>query len=218
MNFEALPAQAALRRIVSEGIDPVLTSVGFSASRRRLTWVRSSDEVHHVIFVLRKRQFYDVQWGITVAGASEVLWGVPSDISDVGQAVMSGTPGSIRHPAPGQSWILESAIDQAALSKIVEAVRDDMQIVADRLVDFKTRRDVRKYLLQNREPIDDRDFVIPANLPLKLLTAATLALIDGDDEVCDLLPEVETQMAPFRDKLSHDRVARLRRGADELCS
>ncbi len=130
---------------------------------------------------------------------------------------MSGTPGSIRHPAPGQSWILESANDQVAVSEIVEAVRNDMKIVADRLGEFRTRRDLREYLMLNREPIDMRHFVIPANLPLKLLTAATLAVIDGDNEARELLPEVETHLEPFQGKLSHDRLNRVRRAVAELC-
>jgi hypothetical protein len=170
-----------------------------------------------VLTVLRRRQFYDVQWGITVSGASELLWGARSDVSDVAQAVMSGTPGSIRHPAPGQSWNLDEAVDVATLSTIVDAVRSDIQVVVDRLSVFKTPRDIRVYLLLNRDPVDDRDFVIPANLPLKLLTAATLAAIDRDRDVCDLMPEVEAQMKNFHDALSQARLNRLRRAADELC-
>ena len=130
---------------------------------------------------------------------------------------MSGTPGSIRHPAPGQSWTLEPANDMDAVAKIADEVRIDMQVVANRLADFKTRRDVRDYLMLNRDPVDARDFVIPANLPLKLMTAASLALIDRDTAVCDLLPEVESQMEPFQGELSRDRLDRLRLAAEVVC-
>lgn len=82
--------------------------------------------------------------------------------------------------------------------------------MAVRLEAFPNRRAVREYLLRNRDPIDQRDFVIPANLPLKLLTAATLAVLDEDADVCALLPEVEAAMLRYSDEMSSRRLARLR--------
>lgn len=82
---------------------------------------------------------------------------------------------------------------------------------------FKTRREVWTYLLENRDPTDRRDFVVPADLPLKLLTAAAFAAVDGDRMACDLLPEAEQAMAKFRDSLTVRRIRRLQEAAYNVC-
>jgi hypothetical protein len=218
LSFKSRPTESALSRIVAEGFEAVLLPAGFESTQRKLTWARPSRELHHIVTVLRKRQLYDVQWGVFATGAAEIIWGVPSDPSDVGQAVLSGTPGTIRHPAPGQSWRLDSSTDQAATEAIADAVRSDMQVVASRLAAFETRHDVRTYLLLNRDPIDRRDFVIPANLPLKLLTAATLAVLDRDKAVCDLVSEVEAQWTRYPSESTKGRLTRLRTATDAICT
>jgi hypothetical protein len=131
--------------------------------------------------------------------------------------VMSGTPGNIRHPAPGQSWTLDKATE-GQLQSIIEAVRADLQVVAERLKPFERRRDLITYLLQNRDRIDRRDFLIPANLPLKLVTATALALADRDNQACELLPEVDREMERYHDKLSLERLSRLHQAANALCN
>jgi hypothetical protein len=92
-----------------------------------------------------------------------------------------------------------------------------MVVVSEHLERFQTRRDVRNHLLVNRDPIDRRDFVIPANLPLKLLTAAVLAAIDEDPEACDLASEAALLMAPYRHPVSLERVERLQAAVARLC-
>ncbi len=203
--------------VCKEGLDSVLVPAGFVADTRKLTWVRLSQDVRHLVTILHRRKFYDLQWGVNTDGAAEIIWGASTDPKDVGQAVLSGTPSGIRRPAPGQSWTLESGVDRSKVEEIAAAVRDDAAVVAKRLEDFPNRKAVRNYLLENRNPIDQRDFVIPANLPLKLLTAATLAVLDRDAQACQLLPEVESAMARYSDDLSTSRLTRLRTAVRPLC-
>src|SRR5260370_36188010 len=212
-----IPQTHALRRLASDAFDAVLVPEGFNRVERKYTWVRRTSELVHVVAVLHRRRQYDIQWGVVSPEAAELLWGRAADPTDVGQSVMSGTPGKIRHPAPGQSWTLDEVTD-GQLQQIIEAVRADLEVVAKRLNAFQRRRDLMTYLLQNRDRIDRRDFLIPANLPLKLGTATALALADHDKQACDLLPEVDREMARYRDRLSVERVGRLRQAAGALCS
>ena len=218
LGFVSVISEAlAIRRVEADAFDAVLGPQGFSRVARKHTWVRGTLELFHVVSILHRRRQYDVQWGVVSPEAAELLWGKPADPTDVGQSSMSGTPGSIRHPALGQSWTLDEGTD-GGLQRIIEAVRADLQVVAERLKAFERRRDLVTYLLQNRDRIDQRDFVIPANLPLKLVTATALALADHDKQACDLLPDVDREMARFQDKLSTERLTRVRQAARALCN
>ena len=206
----------ALRRLESEAFDAVLLPQGFNRAKRKHTWVRATRELFHTISILHRRRQYDIQWGVVSPEVAELLWAGPPDPSDVGQSAMSGTPGTIRHPAPGQSWTLNEAMEPE-LQNLIETVRGDLRVVGERLAQFERRRDLRNYLLENRDRIDRRDFLVPANLPLKLVTATALALADQDREACELLGEVDREMARFQDNLSVERVERLHRAARAMC-
>jgi len=47
---------------------------------------------------------FDVQWGLVCPELVEVMWGLPYASFDIGQAIVSGTPSTIRHPARAQSF------------------------------------------------------------------------------------------------------------------
>lgn len=141
-------------------------------------------------------------------GSADPL-GHEAPYGDVGFAIVSGTPGTIRHPAPGQSFELDDDNDAERVEAIAVALAQELRVVEQRLRAFRTRREVRDYLMVNRDRKDRRDFVIPANLELKLFTAASLAVIDGDPAACDLVVETEAEMASRRDRLSVARLARI---------
>lgn len=216
MTDQALSRNVALRKIIAEGIEAALVPAGFE-STGKLAWLRRTPELQHVIALLSRRGMYDLQWGVVSPEAAPFLWGEPAREGDVGAAVMSGTPGSIHHPAPCQSFRLDAMVPADDVERIVTGLSSDLRPVEKRLRVFSTRRDVRSYLLLNRDPKDRRDFVIPANLPLKLYTAATLAVIDGDPEACGLIADAEQSMAPYKGEVSIARLRRLRDGSAVLC-
>lgn len=205
-----------MRRIVKDAFDAVLKPEGFVRVGQRRTWTRQTTELVHIVTILHRHNQYDIQWGVFSAEAVEVLFGVSADPTDVGQSVMSGTPGTIRHPALGQSWNL-TGVDEDALQVLIGSIRDNLQIVQKHLRSFERRIDVRAHLLENRDPMDRRDFLIPASLPLKLLTAATLAVADQDKEACVLIPEVDHELSRFQGPISRQRVVRLHKVAETLC-
>jgi hypothetical protein len=217
MTERSLSRTAALRKIVTEGIEAVLAPAGFDPAGK-LAWVRQTPELQHVIALLSRRGVYDVQWGIVSPGAAPVLWGAEAAGGDVGAAIVSGTPGTIHHPPACQSFRLDTTVSADEVERLASGVATDLRRVEERLRAFSTRNEVRSYLLLNREPKDRRDFVIPANLPLKLFTAATLAVLDRAADAAELVAEAEQAMAPYKDDLSVNRLRRLRQGLQSQCS
>jgi hypothetical protein len=212
----ALTHKVALGRIVCAGVEPVLLPAGFRKVGS-LSWVRVEAELHHVIVLLGRRGMYDVQWSVVCPEAAAILWGRESILGDVGEAVMSGTPSTIRHPAAGQYFRLEDANDASSIEQIASSLLRDMRVVEERLRVFTTRRELRTCLVLNRDEKDRRDFVIPANLPLNLFIAASLAFLDADPAACDLVVEAEKAMSRYHDELSLARLSRLRSAAANLC-
>ncbi len=196
-------------------MERVLLAAGFARSAA-LSWTRPTAELRHIIAILGRRGLYDVQWGVASPEVVPILWGRPYRAGDVGDSVMSGTPGTIRHPAACQSFRLGDANDATVVGEVSTRIARDMEVVQKRLTDFGTRRELRTYLMLNRERKDRRDFVIPAAFPLKLLTAAALACVDHDPSTATLVAETESAMSRFTDELSLARLARLRSALDEL--
>jgi YD repeat-containing protein len=209
MTDRGLSRNAALRKVVAEGIEAVLLPAGFELARP-LAWIRQTRELQHGVALLSRRGVYDIQWGIVSPGSAEVFWGAPADDGDIGASIVSGTPGTIHHPPDCQSFRLDAHVSADDAQRLASGVATDLHRVERRLRAFSTRHDVRSYLLLNREPKDRRDFVIPANLPLKLFTAATLAVLDRDAGAAALVAEAEQAMAPYKDELSVGRMRRLR--------
>ena len=217
MTEKMISRVAALRQLTAEGIEAVLIPAGFDPQGQG-AWVRRTLELQHVIALLARRGMYDVQWGIVSPEAVPFLWGASTELGDVGAAVVSGTPGTIHHPAACQSFRLEASVTTDAVREISAGLSLDLGQVEQRLRAFSTRRELRGYLMLNRDAKDRRDFVIPANLPLKLFTAATLAVIDADPDACELVADAEQAMAHFTDDVSVSRLRRLRDASAKLCS
>lgn len=205
---------SGLSELLESGFGAVLAPAGFVPSNDRRTWVRSTGEIEHIIALLSRRSSFDVQWGLACPAVVEIMWGSPHVSFDIGQAIVSGTPSTIRHPAHAQSF--DVAALKADSASIVEGVRADLEVVEGWMRRFTSRADVRNYLLENRERTDRRAFVIPAKLPLKLLTAAALAVADRDGTACELIKEAEVELAPFKGEISLGRLQRLREAAAGL--
>jgi hypothetical protein len=201
----------AIAAVVSEGVEPVLVPAGFGRLGRRRTWVRWTPELSHVISLEGRDGSLVAQWGVCCDEAVGVLWGAEAEAPDVRWAVLSGTPAGIRHPSPG-SWIVLSAVPS---DDLLASVREAMGATEAYLGPFQTRRDIREYLLAERETKDRRGFVVPANLPLKLLVAATLAILDADPSAPNLTADAENSLSAFHDPLTAGRVSRLRALAAE---
>lgn len=208
MPDKTFSQRAALERIVDRGIESVLIPAGFARSRQ-LTWCRRESELTHVVALLTRRSTHDLQWGVVCREAVPFLWGREASEADIADAVMSGTPGTIRHPASCQSFRLEADNEAQECDAMVTGVADDMGVVEARLRAFHARRELREYLLLNRDRKDRRDFVVPANLPLKLYTAAVLAVIDQDACARSLAEQAVEELAGYKDDLTEARLARL---------
>jgi hypothetical protein len=128
---------------------------------------------------------------------------------------VSGTPGTIRHPARAQSF--DRTTLAADTVSIVAGVREDLGVVESWMRPFRSREAIRDYLLENRDHTDHRAFVIPSKLPLKLFTAAALAVVDRNAAACDLVGEAEVALAPFTGEITSGRLTRLRLMAGQLC-
>jgi hypothetical protein len=98
----------------------------------------------------------------------------------------------------------------------VQGVREDLAVVEGWTRSFRSRAAIRTYLLENRDRTDRRAFVIPAKLPLKLFTAAALAVADRDPSAFDLVREAEVALAPFTGEITSGRLARLSLMAADL--
>jgi hypothetical protein len=205
-----LTKRDALRTIVRDGIESVLLSEGFEASGN-LNWVRDVGELKHVIALLSRRDWFDVQWGVVSPAVTSILWGPQiQDSSDIRYSAISGTPGTIRHPPACQSFELSNENDEKRIKDVTLAISNDIRVVEERLRVFITRRGLRDYLLENKSLKDRRDFIIPSGLPLKLLTAAALAVADDDWDAEALAAEAEYLFSRYDDPLVVERISRLR--------
>ena len=161
--------------ITSRGVEAVLGSFGFEPEG--LPGGPGNGGLQHVVALLSRRGTYDVQWGIVNPEATPFFWGGPTNwrrwASHRQRHAQLAIPAS--SGVPIISDLNEGLASADAVQVIVAGLSAHLSRVEARLRAFTTRREVRDYLLVNREPKDRRDFAIPGNLPLQLLTAATLA-------------------------------------------
>jgi hypothetical protein len=211
VTTEFLSRNVALRRILSEGIDAVLVPDGFEARGRR-AWLRQTSELQHVIGLESRYGTFRVQWGVVSPEAIPYLWGTPAKEGDVAWSAMTGTPSGIRHPATCEWFRVDDPVAVEEVQRIAGGLSADLRRVEEYLRPFTTRQELREYLLANRDPKDRRGFVVPMNLPLKLFTAAALAVIDHDPEADGLIAEAEQAMAGYKDDLTRARLDRLKAG------
>jgi hypothetical protein len=204
-----------LAEILKKGITPVLEPAGFERVRQGLTWMRPRQGIFHLVNVSPRRGICDVFWGLVDPGSILPLYGVAARNDDFSLSVVQGTAATISHSARASWFDLEDP-DRPSVDDLSANLQHDMRIILPYLARFETRRDIRSYLLENRDEKDPRtEFIVPPSLGLKLLTAAALALADEDPAACDLIGEAD---ARFLARGQRDpRVSRLRELAGPLC-
>jgi len=164
----------------------------------------------HQIAITARHEHYTAQWGVFVAELVPILYDVAADEADVSQAAVTGALSAVKYPSITTS--LSSPESMAALD--VERVQEEVTEWASWMAGFDTRAAIREYLLQNRDATDRREFVVPAKLPLKLLTAAALAVADGDEGAEALVEEAAVALARFDGPTTAGRLQRLRAAAN----
>jgi hypothetical protein len=145
------------------------------------------------------------------------MWG-DGDPRDISYNIMAGLPSDVLRATLGNGWSFTEATTNPEVLDIVNAIKSDLIAIAKWLERFDTRRGLWSYLLANRDPVDHREFTVPALLPMKLATAAALALSGNDQDGCALMPEVRSAMKGFRDKQSKERLQRLEQAAAAVCA
>src|SRR5271154_974597 len=139
----------ALKAIELNGIENVLLSTGFVRTRRARTWIREQSEITHLIQLPYKRQLYRIVWGLLSPDVVDVMYGVESDVSDLGQAIVYGTAGTIQHPPAIGAFVLPEFVEPSEVDRLVTDVGTDARTVSTWLSSFDTRSDVRTFLLLN---------------------------------------------------------------------
>jgi hypothetical protein len=204
-----------LRIITSDGFGLALTPAGFTPFRRGRTWIREANEIQHLVSLEKSPSGYQVQWGLMCREVVPLLWGFAAARPHVGHSIVTGhSTGPCK--AARVPWF-SSAELQSSAPQIAEKLREDLVELAGWLDEFQTRADVRAYLLQNRDATDRREFLIPAKLALKLLTAAALALADESPDACQLVADAVHELRSFGGEITAGRLARLRLAASTLC-
>lgn len=215
MTTEFLSRNVALRRILSDGIDAVLVPAGFERRGRR-AWLRQTSELQHVIALDLHHGAFAVQWGVVSPEVVPYLWGNAGKEGDVAWSAMTSWASDIMQHPSCWSFRLDEAVPGEEIERITASLSADLELVERYLRPFSTRRELRAYLMANRDQSDSRGFLIPSGLPLKLFTAAALAVVDRDPDARELIADTEHAMAPYRDDLTRARLDRLKAGAAGL--
>jgi len=206
-----------LHVIVREGVEASLLPLGFKPTDRRLTWSRPANEVNHLIGLLAKGKRYTIQWSVGCAPAARLLWG-DGNVGDISYAVMAGIPSDLIKPAFGDGFALTEDVTDENVHDTADGIATDLAAVAQSLERFQTVRGLWRYLMANRDPVDRRDFSFPTMFPMKIAAATALALVGGDREGCELMPEARVALTQFREKLSLERLERLEDAARAVCA
>lgn len=207
----------ALRRILRIGLADVLEPAGFEPTTPR-SWLRDTGELRHVIALQQRWGSYSIQWGVISPELVSLLWTENINDRDVAAAAMTGSAERLIRPLACPGFELDDRVGTDQIEQIAVPLGSDVRRMADRLAVFTTRRELRDYLLENRNDPDRRDFTIPAGLPLKLYTAAALAVVDRDPGAAALIAETEQAMSIYRGEPTAGRLRRLREAAAGRCA
>jgi hypothetical protein len=205
--------KATARRLVfRDGVEALLAPMGYVKSGST-NWVRNEDEVQHVIAFPSRYGRYRLQWGVVVPEVTPIVFGQEGKPADVAWSLLTGHASVVQQPPAIGGFEFADQADSGEVARIAEAAAADAQAVANWLAPIRTRRDLREFLMLNRDRSDPRGFIVPSSLTLKLFTSAALAVVDGDPASKELLAETERAFAPWTDKQSQAQLVRLRRAA-----
>ena len=208
------PARA-FQNLLRTAFGGVLEPAGFVPARRRRVWVRRAGEVEHVVEVTKRYGRYSVQRALVCPELVDVIYGTPYIPFDVAWSVVTGYPGSIRHPAKVAQFSEAEVADE--YDRIATGVQEDLRIVEAWMRQFATRAAIRKALLQPRGPDERKPWVLPGSSRLTLFHAAALAAADRDPSACQLIADTLRDLATFNGDITRGRRARLHRLADGMC-
>jgi hypothetical protein len=194
--------------MVQTGVDEPLGEAGFNRIRKRLTWIRETDQLIHIVNVwTRWGKYYMIQWGIRCEPVTNILWGQQRDPYDVAYSAITSRAGG-----DGGTWeVTDDTTDEAVAAMAVATART-LRDLADWLAGFRTRQDCLAWLRANEHP----EVVVPSG-SLRLFTAAAFAAADGDPVACALADEVQKSVATRPGKEALERAKRLMEWIEPLC-
>lgn len=184
---------------------PALTAHGFQRVKRTKTWRRDESQLAHLFrFELRSGNI-QVQWGVLSDAVIPDLWlAPPADaVSKVDYAAMTGWLNRLPGTDPGDA--ADSSTDAPLADRVADA--------ASWLAQFRKRENLVSFLMDVEDSKDPRGFLVPANLPLKLLTCAFLLAADDSPEAPTLAQRALAHLGQPKDALTQHRLDGVQRVA-----
>jgi hypothetical protein len=195
--------------MVRTGVDGPLGEAGFSRIRKRLTWIRETDQLIHIVNVwTRWGKYYMIQWGIRCEAVTNILWGKQRDPYDVAYSAITSRAGG-----DGGTWEVTDDTTDEAIAAMADTTARTLRDLATWLAGFQTRQDCLAWLGAN----DEHPQVVVPSGSLRLFTAAAFAAADGDPVACALADEVQKGVAARPGKDALERVKRLMEWIEPLC-
>ena len=202
-------AKDCQKRIVRSGVDEPLCAAGFARVGKRLTWVRETDQLIHIVNVwTRWGKYYMIQWGIRCEPVTTILWGEQRDPYDVAYSAITS-----RARSEGGTWEVDDDTTDDAVVAMADTTARTLRDLATWLAHFQTRRDCVAWLRVDEE---HQEIAVPSG-PLRAFTAAAFAAVDGDRIACVIADELKRSGFAGFGKESQDRVERLSAWIEPLC-
>jgi hypothetical protein len=202
----------ARRLVFRDGVETLLAPMGYVRSGST-NWVKSERELEHVIPFPSRYGRYLLQWGVVAPEVTPIVFGQAGKRGDVAWSLLTGHASVVQQPPAIGGFELADQADSGEVARIAEAAAADAKAAAEWLSAIRTRRDLREFLMLNRDSNDPRGFIVPSSFILKLFTAAALAVVDRDPASKQLLEETERAFAPWTDKQSQAQLIRLHEAA-----
>jgi hypothetical protein len=175
----------------------MLEAEGFARIRRSRVWMRQDAELRHLCRVEARSDHVQVQWGVLSEVVVPQLWLDPPP--DAGERVEYSAMTGWLANMPGHQRESVAAAADAGLAEQASAG-------AVWLRRFTRRADLVDYLLEVDDAKDRRGFVVPANLPLKLLTCAFLLDADGSPDARGVAARAVEHLGQQKDPLAQHRL------------
>jgi hypothetical protein len=197
--------------MVQEGVNSPLGEFGFKRVGKRLTWIRETSQLIHIVNVwTRWGKYYMIQWGIRCEPVTTILWGAQRDPYDVAYSAITG-----RARGDGGTWEVDENTTDEAVTRMANATAQTMREVATWLRGFQTRQDALSWLRQDDD--DHRQAAVPGSGALRLFIAAAFAAVDRDAIACALVDELQGGSALGGGKEARERMQRLMEWVKTLC-
>jgi hypothetical protein len=195
--------------MVQMGVEGPLGVAGFSRVRKRLTWIRETDQLVHIVNVwTRWGKYYMIQWGIRCEPVTTILWGQQRDLYDVAYSAITSRAGG-----DGGTWEVDDDTTDDAVAAMADVTARTLRDLATWLAGFQTRQDCLAWL---RTDVEQPHAVVPSG-SLRLFTAAAFAAADGDPVACALAEEVQRSGQARPGNQTRERVSRLMEWVEPLC-